>query len=178
MPKQAAGSNRAARRTGGYRSRRTISLDFAGTELDVDDEGVGLEVRVRSISVGRMFELMLMSSEFKNRDLAEGEHAEFTPEQQAAIVELMNSFADALVSWNVEDEVPDETAEGGVRLVPVPCTRDAVRDQDFSFIFPLIMVWMDAIAGVEDDLGKGSTSGATLPEVSMPMVPLSVPLSN
>jgi hypothetical protein len=87
----------------------------------------------------------------------------FSANDLSAIEQLLNGFAKALVSWNLEEE--DGT--------PVPPTLEKVREQEFIFILPVVTAWMDAIAGVSADLGKDSGSGVTFPEGSLPMETLS-----
>ena len=96
----------------------------------------GLEVRARSLSIGE-----LQSDE-----------------------PVVESFAHALVSWNLEDE------DGN----PLPATLETLRTYpDIGFINGLTKAWIDAVTGVDDELGKDSTSGETFPEASIPMEPLS-----
>jgi hypothetical protein len=77
---------------------------------------------------------------------------------------LYASFADALVEWNLEYK--DGT--------PVPTTREAIEAYpDLDFMQGLANTWLNAVMGVDEDLGKDSTSGDTFPEASIPMEVLS-----
>lgn len=77
--------------------------------------------------------------------------------------ELLGSIADLLagkmISWNLVDD--DET--------PVPVTVEAIRGEDLTMIMEILNAWTDAAVGVKASLGKGSNSGPTFPEESIPM---------
>lgn len=137
----------------GYRRERTVhKLRFDETQGDL----AGLEVKLYSLSVGQMLDLSR---------LADGAR------QQTGDANMMfTQFAESLVGWNLEDEVPDAT---GVGARPVPPTLDGVRSCDLDFILRLVHAWMDAIAGVSAPLAGRSNSGPPFPEGSLPMEPLS-----
>ncbi len=123
-----------------------------------DDTGdlAGLEVRMYSMTIGQLMDLAALA------DAADGD--------QNAGNQLFTDFAAALVSWNLEDEVPDDT---GVGRRPVPATLDGVRSCDLDFIGRIVTVWMSKIAAVPAPLGAASPSGPPPVEASIPMVPLS-----
>jgi hypothetical protein len=77
--------------------------------------------------------------------------------------ELLEIVASALVSWNIEEE--DGTA--------VPADFDGLSTLETQFVMEIIAAWSQAVAGVTGPLEKGSTSGGTFPEASLPMEPLS-----
>lgn len=106
--------------------------------LVFDDPALnGLEVKARSLSIGEL-----------NDDE----------------VRVFESFAKALVSWNLEDE------DGN----PLPATLEAIESYpDAEFMTTLVSAWVNAITGVDKDLGKDSTSGKSFPEDTIPMEPLS-----
>ena len=102
-----------------------------------DPELAGLEVRARSLSIG----------ELEDDDL-----------------QVYESFAAALVSWNLEDENGDE----------LPATLETVRSYpDVDFMNALASAWIKAVTGVDDDLGKDLPAGRRSLEESLPMEPLS-----
>ena len=102
-----------------------------------DPELEGLEVKVRSLSIG----------EVENDE-----------------IRVFEQFADALISWNLEDE------NGEV----LPTTLESVRSYpDYEFMALLANTWVDAVTGVKDELGKDSNSGLPFPEGSIPMETLS-----
>jgi hypothetical protein len=97
-----------------------------------------------------------------------------------------------LVSWNLEDDAREcrecaarwfdgagECPKGHeadwivVENAPVPATEAGLLEQDPDFVMAIINAWTSAVGDVGDGLGKGSTSGARFPEVSIPMELLS-----
>jgi len=107
-----------------------------------DPDLAGLEVKARGLSIGEL------------RD------DEITPAE---------SFANALVSWNLEDE------EGR----PLPMTLGTLENYpDLNFINTLVEAWLNAVIGVDDELGKDSGSGKPFLEGSIPMEPLSPSLAS
>ena len=82
---------------------------------------------------------------------------------------MFEQFAEALISWNLED------GQGQV----LPCTLESVRNYpDYEFMATLANTWVEAVTGVKDELGKGSPSGDTFPEGSIPMETLSPSLAS
>ena len=107
-----------------------------------DPELAGLEVRARSLSIG----------ELEDDDL-----------------QVYESFAAALVSWNLEDEDGNS----------LPATLETVRSYpDVGFMNALAGAWIKAVTGVDDDLGKDLPAGRRSLEESLPMEPLSPNPSN
>lgn len=143
----------------GYvRKKKVFNLSWGeGTELE------GLHVRVRSIPLGQFMELAALA-ELKNMK-TQG----FTPDMKEKVDGLFEVFADALVSWDLEDEPAIE----GDPPVPVPATLGGVMAQDFDFILEIILAWMDAVGSVGDPLAPRSTGGGQFPEGSIPMESLS-----
>jgi hypothetical protein len=118
----------------GYRKVPTVyHLTFADPEYD------GLEVVMTSIKIGKIRKLMRVLDE-------EGR----TQEQMD---EMFNLIDEGLVSWNLEDENGQ----------PVPTTVAGIEDQELQFILDILETWLDGMTGVNDDLGKGSSSGETFP---------------
>lgn len=104
-------------------------------------------------------------------------------EAMAAMVEMLDTLASALISWNLEDEVEQE--DGSTLNVPVPATREALDDQDVGMVLDLLSNWITVASGVP--LGSGTNSAPTRPEEpsqeewaewALPsQEPLSVPVS-
>jgi hypothetical protein len=115
-----------------------------------DPDFAGIEVKVRSTSLGRVLEL---------RDQADAARNGSGLDELSGLV---NEFVDKLDSWNVEDD------DG-----PVPPTRNGLLTLDLSDALYIITSWFDAMMSVNEDLGKESTSGGSFPEVNIPMEPLS-----
>lgn len=135
----------------GFKKESTIfKLEFE------DPAYSGLEVLAKSVPTGDFLDLMDAAARM---DLTS---KTFSPDDLQAVKILIEGFARALVSWNLEDEDDNE----------VPTTIDGVRAQELPFLLPIVTSWMDAVAGVSADLGKESSSGETSPEVAIPMAPL------
>jgi len=102
--------------------------------LVFDDPALeGLEVKARSLSIGELHD----------------------PD-----IRVFESFAKALVSWNLEDENGN----------PLPATLETIEAYpDVDFMTGLTSAWMDAVTGVDKRLGKGSPSGEQSLEGSIPM---------
>lgn len=134
----------------GFKRQTTIyELKFEDPSLD------GLEVRARSLPIGKLMKLMKVA-------VAIGAEVNGAA-SISGVDDLFKGFSEALVDWNLQEE--DGT--------PVPTTLEAINDQDFEFVMPVIMAWIQAVAGVGAELGKGSNSGGTFPVGSLPMAPLS-----
>ncbi|MFJ4624223.1 hypothetical protein [Streptomyces sp. NPDC088812] len=89
-------------------------------------------------------------------------------DERAGIVQQLEEFADALVSWNLEGE--DGT--------PVPCTRDGLFSIDNDLALALATEWMERLGGKVDDadpLPQSSPSGGPSLVESVPMEALSDP---
>ena len=113
------------------------------------DQYDGLEVKVSGTSAGGYLELTELM------DAAVADLGKAKP--------LLSLFADCLRSWNLEEE--DST--------PIPQTLDGILSLELDFVLEIIGAWVDAIAGVSDDLKEPSNSGTPSLVESLPMVPLS-----
>jgi len=139
----------------GFRRNKTYALRWAdGTEF------AGLEVEARPLPIGAMDKFGPLIA-LKDRG------DDFGPEDMDAITGMFQDFAaDALVSWNFEDDEGD-----------VPPTPEGMRRVDLEMGLAIITEWFTAVTGVSEnsdgDLGKGSEPGASSPAVSIPMEPLS-----
>ncbi|MEV0618539.1 hypothetical protein AB0I81_34790 [Nonomuraea sp. NPDC050404] len=130
----------------GYkRPAKVYKLVFA------EDDMEGLEVKARSMSTGALldmaplFDLKLSASP--------------TAEEMESIAELLEKFAEVLVSWNLEDE--DDQ--------PVSATLEGLLDQDIDFVMRIILAWADAISGVPAPLPHPSPGGEPSLAASIPM---------
>lgn len=122
---------------------KTIVLQFE------DEDYAGMEVRMKSISVGKTMELLELANRSKeSRDTKE-------------ITELFEDFARNLITWNLENE-DDE---------PIPANLDGVKTLDLDFFMDLLMGWLDGMLSVSGPLGRKSTDGPSpnRMEVSIPM---------
>jgi hypothetical protein len=113
-----------------------------------DPEMEGLEVRIKSMSVGKVREFLRRS-----RDDADSSFDPFA------------DFEDCLLSWNLTDDDGE----------PVPPTREGIDALDIDFVNHLIKAWMETITGVSDadPLDGRSSFGEPSLVASLPMVPLS-----
>lgn len=123
--------------------RRTYTLTFEG-----DFEG--LEVVTKPMSVETWLYLTGQSED------ADDQTEKTSAERGAEGIRL---FADALVSWNLEEE--DGT--------PVPTTREAIHDQEMKMIDTIVGAWTNAAAKVADPLPETSSDGEQSLEASIPM---------
>jgi hypothetical protein len=130
---------------GGYqRTPKVYKLVFTDPEYD------GLIVRVRSIKIGELRELLGLASAVAGGqvDLADA----------SKVDRLFGVFADALLDWNLEDD------QGR----PVPANLEGVSTQDADFISEIVREWMKVFQ-VAGPLGNGSSDGAKSLEASLPM---------
>jgi hypothetical protein len=126
----------------GYRPRHKVfKLVFADPEMD------GLIVRVRAIRIGEMRELL---------DLADLDTSYLQPGDAGKASRMFEMFADALISWNVEDD------QGS----PVPATLEGISAQDGDFIQAIVKEWLN-IFKVAGPLGNGSSDGGRSLEESL-----------
>jgi hypothetical protein len=116
--------------------------------LKFEDESFeGLEVMAKSVPLKDFLALNKMSSETDSAKQVEQSEA------------LFRKFAEALISWNLEDE----------NGKPVPTTYNGLVSQEMAFVTEIIKAWMDAIASVPKTSKSNSNGSGTYPEVSIPM---------
>ena len=120
-----------------------------------DPAMAGLEVDAKSLSTGALLEVTELGGMIKRSKIDEID--------PAALRKLFAVFADALVSWNLDDEHDH----------PVPATYEGIVSQELDFVLEVIMAWIGAIASVDTPLNATSPSGGTSPEAALPMEPLS-----
>jgi hypothetical protein len=132
--------------------RKTIRLVF--------EDRPGLEVRARSISMGKALELMGLAETARNGG-TEG------------VDKLFRDFAAALIEWNLQEE------DGA----PIPPDYAGVMAQDTDFAMALVLAWMDGVTASSGPLGRRSGGGDSSPdgavgELSIPMEPLPADLQD
>ena len=118
-----------------------------------DPEYEGLEVRASSLTIRRMRELMNLQDT----------NTDDPAEAGKATDKLFTTFADCLISWNLEDELGN----------PVPATLDGIESQESDFILPVITTWMETISGATGPLDQTSSDGEPSLVESIPMEALS-----
>lgn len=129
----------------GYQApRTTVAIDLTGTPWE------GAEISASSASMG---ELLSLGDQPDRIRAGAG---------LAAVRELVEVFASKIISWNLENELGE----------PMPITVDAFLSLDFTFAGKLIKLWIDALTGQGDELGKGSTSGQRSAPPNFPMEPI------
>jgi hypothetical protein len=132
------------------RTRPVYRLKFHDPELN------GLVVEARSTS---MTELLDVSEAAANIDInnIDMRHA------MTIIRTSFGPFVNALVGWNLEDEAGNPTSLDMAGLL----------SHDPPLIIQMVEAWRDAQMAVPRPLPSDSGNGKRLPEVPMPMVPLS-----
>lgn len=116
----------------------------------VDDDMAGLVVTARSTNLGAFLDV----AEWVDIDPKSA-----SKEDLRKLASLFETFAGALVSWNVEQPAG----------VPVPATLEGLRSQDVDFCLEIIRAWFEAIGGVPGPLGARSSNGGKSLEASIPM---------
>jgi hypothetical protein len=138
--------------TEGYTpKRRTFRLVFEDEEFD------GLIVRAKSVPIGGLLDALGLAA------LGDLDPAKMRPEDLAKLEALFETFAAALLEWNVRDT---ETGE------PVPANLDGVRSQDSDFILSVIKAWYQGVVGISGPLGRNSSGGPPSGQPPLPMAPL------
>lgn len=146
--------------------RKVFVLKFApGSELD------GATVKVRSMPFGQFTAMVglagTVGEAINEAATAEKILANIDPQDVAQMGRFLAGFGEALVEWDLEEE------DGS----PIPATVEGVAGLDTDVALEMIMPWLDALQGGFRDPGSplhgGSGSGASSPEASLPMAPLS-----
>jgi hypothetical protein len=118
-------------------------------KLSFEDEKLrGLEVIVKALPLRDFLEIQRLTVE-------SGDDAAKQFEQNKSVY---MKFADAIVSWNLEDD-------NG----PVPATFEGVIDQESSFVAILIKGWLEAMTSVPKESKPDLNDGGTSQEALMPM---------
>jgi hypothetical protein len=162
VPDDAPHSPNRAQRRAYVRQRKVYRLVF-----EEGTEEAGLVVKARGVPLGTLLELVDLAS------VVDGRPSEFSTDDAEALRKLFMGFAEALVSWNLEEPVLDADGNETGASQAVPATYDGLNSQDMDFVLPVIKAWMDALAAVPAPLGQPSTGGVPSPAASLPMEPLS-----
>lgn len=126
--------------------KKIYKITFEDGDLD------GLEVRATSASLGQFMEITELA------DLADAGVATMSPDQVRKVGQLYESFAECLVSWNIE-------TEGGS---PVPATVAGLHSQDFGLVNEILKEWMSAVAGASAPKEQPSNDGELSAVASIP----------
>jgi hypothetical protein len=137
----------------GYKRKRTIKISF-----DEGHEFAGLEVRMKTVGVGTLLRLLPLIDRLDFSDLSSED-----ADQLAGLEESFRQLARIFDSWNIEDE--DDTGA----TVPVPCTYEALMEQDLRLITAVLRAWAEHLAGVPAPLEQPSPDGDPSLEASLPM---------
>ena len=124
----------------GYRKVPTI---YTITDIPGED---GLVVRLKAIKIGKLRKLMAV---------VDSDDDDIEQEQLDEIFKLLEQ---GLVSWNLEHEDEDSG-----EWVPTPSNMDGINDQELPLIMKILSAWLENMTGVDDELGKDSSSGASFP---------------
>jgi hypothetical protein len=144
-----AGPNRAQLRAAErrvVRNRKVYVLTFEDPDL------AGIEIRARSVSLGRYLELIKLAAVIDDP-------TKMGEEGALAIEGLFHGFAEALVEWNIDDEAEQ----------PIPATLEGILAEDVDFMLQVIQVWMEVIGDVSGPLGSTSNGGKPSLEAGIPM---------
>lgn len=118
-----------------------------------DTEYAGLEMAMRSVTIGEVGRFRGMGSSETEADAQE---------------KLLDLITSRLISWNREEE--DGT--------PVPATREGLEGEELDFLYVVIDKWNQAIRGVAAPLESSSPDGEISPEASIPTEALSSSLAS
>lgn len=124
----------------------------------------GLSIQTKGLSVKEFAAFGLRLGEVNQIDKA-GTDAEKLADLRdlvGAIDEVRQMFADALISWDMQEE----------NGTPTPATLAGVQSLDDDEFFGIVNEWLEAIGGVGDALGKDSGAGESVPALSDLMEPL------
>lgn len=122
--------------------------------LFADEEMAGLEVKAVAPAMGEFLDIAQLA-ELANK-------AELTPADIHKVMPVFDLFIGCVRTWNLERDG-----------VPVPVTVAGLLGEEMPFIMQMVDGWMRAVATVPTPLAKPSGDGATSPEASIPMEPLS-----
>jgi hypothetical protein len=154
-PEDGEAFRKAVAAKGGFKRKPKIyRLDFTDTALD------GLTVRAHSAPIGLFMQLGTLADELEGSD--DNTDTGMTA-MLRTIQELVDLFAQVLVSWDLVDD--DDQ--------PVPATAAGLLTLDVEELMFIITAWQNAVAAVAPPLPDASNAGSPSLAVSMPMEPLS-----
>lgn len=139
----------------GFKAQRKLFM------LQFEDQALeGLDVRVRSISLGRLLDLADQAAELEHGGAG----------ALPRVRELLAVFTERLEFWNLENE------EGE----PTPQTLEGLLSHETDLVLDIVLDWFGAMmsVGKGDPLVSSSTNGNTFPEPSIPMETLSPNLAS
>lgn len=137
---------------GGFkRKTKVYELDFSGTELD------GLTVTAKSAPIGLFMQIGQLA------DRLDGVGDADMTQILGVVNELVDTFAQVLVSWDLLDDNDQ----------PVPASPAGLLTLEIDELMFLIGAWQTAAAAVPAPLPTASISGSPSLAGSMPMEPLS-----
>lgn len=123
----------------------------------------GLEVKAKSMPLGKFLEAAPMFAALQ-------EKGSVSVDEMAGMVVPLKMLADAIVSWNIEDEDDDGSS------TPLPCDFDGLMSLDPDMIFEILRAWTEARATTASPLETLSLDGDL--EASLPMEELSPSLGS
>jgi hypothetical protein len=152
-PEDGEAFRKAVEAKGGFKRKSKIyRLDFTDTALD------GLTVRARSAPIGLFMHLGTLADELDGM----GDEPDMAA-MMRTIQELVDVFAQVLVSWDLLDD--DDQ--------PVPADAAGLLTLDVEELMFIITAWQNAVAAVAPPLPDASNAGLPSLAESMPMEPLS-----
>jgi hypothetical protein len=126
-----------------------------------DGDYAGLEVRVKSLPIGKFLDLL------PHLEAVQGQ-MEISVEVAGKFSAAIQGMAEALISWNIEDEDDDGNT------TPVPATVEGLITLDPGEMTAIMKAWVEAGAATPAPLGKPSPNGdveASLPMAELPSSP-------
>ncbi len=141
--------------------RQTLTLKFADPAYE------GFEVVMRRMTIDDTFSF----NEYELREWERKVRAGEIPKEEidARMLEMWTRLADAVQSWNLEDDADQA----------IPVSVSAIRAQEPDFFWTLVRAWIMAMQlRVESDTKAPSSDGKPSEELSMPMEPQSPSLAS
>jgi len=133
--------------------RRTLTLKFTDPDYE------GFVVVVRRMSIDDTFAF----NEYELREWEAKVRRGEVPKDQidARMAEMWARLADAIESWNLEDDAEPPN--------PVPVSVAAIRAEDPDFFWTIVRAWIMAMMiKVDDDTKAPSSDGKPSEELQMP----------
>lgn len=134
--------------------RKVYAITFDGGEYE------GMEVKARSAGFGQYRRIAELATITMSRPPSR--------EDLQRLADLLASFADVLVSWNLQEE------DGAA----IPATLAGLEGLEPQYALTIVLGWMEAVAGVAAPLEQPSDGGDTSVEASLPMEVLSASPTN
>lgn len=124
------------------------TVDFSQSKL------AGFEMDIRSMSTDEILDLTRLA------DVFEANQGMTNAQRVKVVDDLLSTFAEKIVSWNLEDRERN----------PLPVSRESLGKQDLArFVIPVLRMAVDAIVDVDENLGKDSSSSPASRVASIPM---------